>query len=345
MPWNRGDRIDDARARYNISKCNSSVQHPSLEGAHGDRTTQEAIVTGCKTLKSLTIASSDINDVDILVELLRDNYKKSFESLMFYNSDSSFRLHGYQRSVFETDVLSRMPNLRMLYIDSMDVIQDADLEYRDEVRRGLWANGQSWSCLDDIEFFVEYFMSNAIPNSVEVLVLGTQGRSPLSEDEADFFDRAMAMLIENGVANCLAERRRTYRCGKHPPSKFSRGSLPNPIKAVYLVSMDDVDRPPARRKRWFSKAIAAGRKHGVDVHTRTTRGRAFHQIEFLKPLLMASDESTRSSANSLLVFNVYTGNWGPPSCGKCGRCEACLEQYDASVWKEIEGEYGDEMSS
>ena len=228
-------------------------------------------------------------------------------------------------------------------IDPEDVIQDADLEYSDDVRWEPWVNGQSWSCLDDIDFFVEYFMSSAVPNSVEVLVLGTQRRAPLSEKEAEFFDRAIAMLIENGAANYLAERRRTCRCGRHQPPKFVRGSLPNPIKAVYLESMDDVDRPPARRKRWFSKSIAAGRKHGVDVHTRTTRGRTFHQIEFPKPSSMASNGPAQSSANSSLVFNVYTGRWGPPKCANCGKCEGCLEQYDASVWKEIEDDYGDEM--
>lgn len=267
---------------------------------------------------------------------------------MFYNSDRSLRLHGYRRSVFETEVLSEMPNLRMLYIDPEDVVQDADLEYSNDVRWEPWVSGQTWSCLDDIDFFVEYFMSSAIPNSVEVLVLGTQGRSPLSEKEAEFFDRAIAILIENRAANYLAERRRTFnpcQCGRHTPPGFVRGSLPNPIKAVYLRSMDEKDhhRTPARRKRWFSKAIAAGRKHGVDVHTRTTRGRPFHWIEFPKPPSMVSIRSASSSGSDPLVFNVYTGKWGPPDCGNCGKCESCLEQYDASVWTEIEDECGDEV--
>jgi hypothetical protein len=335
MPWNRDDGIDDARARYNISKGSSSVQHLFLEGAHGDRTIQEAIISGCKELKSLTIASSNMDDMDMLVEVLRDNYRKTFESLMFYNSDRSLRLHGYRRSVFETDVLSGMPSLQMLYIDPEDVMQDAVLEYLDDVRWEPWANELNWSILDDIDFFVEFFMSSAISNSVEVLVLGTQGRSPLSEEEAEFFDRAIAMLIENGAANYLAEKRRTFnpcRCGRHTPPGHVRGSLPNPIKAVYLESMDDTDRPPARRRRWFSKAIAAGRKHGVDVHTRTTRGRPFHHIELPKPPSMVS---AGSAVEGPLVFNVYTGKWDPPGCGNCGKCEACLEQYDANVWKEI----------
>jgi hypothetical protein len=346
MPWNRDDGIDDARARYNLSKGSSSVQHLFLEGAHGNRTIQEAIVTGCKELKSLTIASSNMDDMDILVELLKDSYRKSFESLMFYNSDMSLRLHGYRRSVFETDVLSRMPSLRMLYIDPEDVTQDAVLEYLNDVRWEPWANELNWSILDDVDFFVEFFMRSAIPSSVEVLVLGTQGRSPLSEEEAEFFDRAIAMMIENGAANYLAEKRRTFnacRCGRHTPPGHVRGSLPNPIKAVYLESIDDVDRPPARRKRWFTKSIAVGRKHGVDVHTRTTRGRPFHQIEFPKPPSMISAGSTSSSVEGPLVFNVYTGKWDPPGCENCGKCEACLEQYGASVWKEIGAEYGDEM--
>lgn len=275
MPWNEGDKLEDARVRYNISEGSSSVQHLFLEGTEAEigRTVQEALVFGCKALKSLTISSSNMDDIDVLMEFLRDCHRESFESLMFYNSDRRFRLHGYRRFVFETASLAGMPNLRMLYIDPEDFTQDADLEYMSDMRWQSWANGSTWSCLEDVDFFVEYFMETALANSVEVLVPGTQQRAPLSEAEAEFFDHAIAMLIENGAANYLAERRRTCQCGQHPPTKFVRGSLPNPIKAVYLESMDDMDRPPAWRKRWFSRAIAAGRKYGVDVHTRTTRGR------------------------------------------------------------------------
>jgi hypothetical protein len=157
--------------------------------------------------------------------------------LMFYNSERGFRLHGYRRSVYEMGVLAGMPKLRMLYVDPEDVTSDADFEYMEDIRWQPWANGYSWSCHEDIDFFVEYFMANAISDSVEILVLGTLGRSPLSEEEAEFFDHAIARLIEIGAANYLREARRTYstcQCGRHTPPNFIRGSLPNPIKAVYL---------------------------------------------------------------------------------------------------------------
>jgi hypothetical protein len=67
MPWNRSDALDAARIRYNISKGSSPVQHLFLEGVHGDRTTQEVIVSGCKELKSLTLFSCDMDDMDTLV--------------------------------------------------------------------------------------------------------------------------------------------------------------------------------------------------------------------------------------------------------------------------------------
>jgi hypothetical protein len=107
-------------------------------------------------------------------------------------------------------------------------------------------------------------MANVISSNVEVVVLGTQGRSPPSEEEAEFFDHAIAKLIETGAANYLREVRRTYsscQCGKHTPPIFIRGSLPNPIKIVYLETMDDKHGIRAWRKRWFLKAMAAGRKH------------------------------------------------------------------------------------
>lgn len=332
--------MDESRTRYNLSKGSSSVQHLFLEGAHGEQTIQEVIASGCKKLKSLTLSSCDMDDMDTLVELLRDCYGDSLESLIFYNFERGFRLHGHRRFVFETGVLVGMAKLRMLYVDPEDVRSDADKEYTKDIRWKPFANGYDWTCLEDVDFFIEYFLTKALSNSAEVLVLGTQRRSPLSEDEAVFFDHAIAMLIENRTANYLAGKRKTFsscQCGRHTPPGFIRGSLPNPIKAVYLESMDDKDRKP-RRKRWFSKAIATGRKHGVDVHTRTTRGKPFHQIEFPKPPFMASNRPANSSADGPLVFNVYTGKWGPPGCGNCGKCEACLEQYDVSVWKEIEDE-------
>lgn len=246
MPWNRGDELDDARTRYNIGKGSSSVQHLSFEAARGDRTTQEVIVTGCKELESLTLFSCDMDDMDVLVELLKKCYRESLESLMFYNSERGRRLHGYRRAVYEMGVLAGMRNLRMLWIDPEDVTSDADFEYMEDIRWEPWAQKYKWSCLDDIDFFVEYFMRNAIPNSAEVLVLGTRTheRSPLSAKEAEFFDHVIARLIETGAANYLREVRRTYsscRCGRHTPPQFIRGSLPNPFKAVYLEAMDDRD--------------------------------------------------------------------------------------------------------
>lgn len=114
-----------------------------------------------------------------------------------------------------------------------------------------------------------------------------------------------------------------------PTTEFKR-SFPN-LKAIDLSELDEKAFAPRRRKRWFSKAIAAGRKFGVDVHTRTTRGRPFHQVGFPKPPTMTTTKFAED-----VVFNIYMGKWAPPKCGNCGTCEYCLRQYDASVWKEVE---------
>lgn len=141
MPRNKGDESDDARTRYNISKGSSSVQHLFFEGALGDRTTQEAIVSGCKELKSLTLLSCDMDDMDTSVELLKKCYRDSLESLMFYNSERDYRLHGHRRAVYEMGVLVGMRNLRMLWVDPEDVTSDSDMEYMEEIRWEPWGQG------------------------------------------------------------------------------------------------------------------------------------------------------------------------------------------------------------
>lgn len=170
------------------------------------------------------------------------------------------------------------------------------------------------------EFFVDFCMNSAFPESTEVLVLGTKElricrrRSELLPGDADLLDQAITTMIE---------------CSVRPTAGFKR-SFPN-LKAIYLSDLEGKAFAPKRRKRRFSKAIAAGRKFGVDVHTRTTRGQPFNQVEFPKPPAMTTTEFAED-----VVFDIYTGKWAPPKCGNCGTCEKCLKQYDAIVWKEVE---------
>ena len=322
VPWEDPNEHpeDHTGMRYEIEKGSSSVHNIFLDCALGLHEAMGGIIEGCAQLKSLTIASSDLNDIDAVVSTADYRHRQSMETLMFYTTDM---LRGYRCNMFRPESMEHLTRLRTVYVDASDVMLDAMSECDD------FECGEEHEWVTDHEGFVKYYMNSAFPSSIEVLVIGAQWRSELSEGDANLFDQAITTMIEYGRVAEGEERDSSAK-----PAKVFERSFPN-LKAVYLSSLDEVDHAPVRRKRWFANAIAAGRKFGVDVHTRTTRSRPFHQVDFPKPPRLTLDES----AEKLLVFDVYTGEWAPPKCGNCGTCWPCLEQYDASVWREVEEEH------
>lgn len=281
-------------------------------------------------LRSLTITHSELDDVDKLVKTLGDYQRSSLETLMFYDTDT---LRSYQCNMFRPEELTGQRNLRMKYLDASDVMLDAYYDYKGNVECG---KNNGW--ISDVDFFVEWFTERAFGKSTEVLVLRAQGRGGLLEGDAEMLDQAITKMIEGG---------RSDRCedGPHGPTCSCERSFPN-LKAVYLGALEETTnmrRALSRCKPRFAKAIAAGRKFGVDVHTRTTRGQPFHQIEFPKPpITSASFKNTGSPPGTPLAFDVYTGRWGPAGCGNCGECTKCLQQYNAVMWKRVAEELEEE---
>lgn len=329
------DDRDETSACFNIEKGSSSLRHLFLSGASGRiawSPAWKAIVSGCKQLRSLTIAHTEMDDVDELVKTLGDYQRDSLETLMFYDTDA---LHGYRCNVFRPEELGGLRNLRMVYVDASDVMLDAYYNYAGKVE---CIKGNEW--ISDVDFFVEFFMDSAFPKSMEVLVLGAQGRGGLFEGDAEMLDQAITKMIEDVRSEHSVGGPHGPTCSCGQPSHFAN------LKAVYLGALDetaDTRRALSRPKPRFAKAIAAGRKFGVDVHTRTTRGQPFHHIEFPKPpVTSVSFKNMGSTLGTPLAFDVYTGRWGPAGCGNCGTCTNCLQQYKPGVWKrvaeELEGE-------
>ena len=99
-----------------------------------------------------------------------------------------------------------------------------------------------------------------------------------------------------------------------------------------------VSREP-RTELCFQDAIAAGKKHGVDVHTLTNRSQILHEMSFPeapdKYALETGPNWGKRSAD--WVFNPYVGRRVPPGCAKCGRCESCKVEYSEEQWKTIRG--------
>jgi hypothetical protein len=333
IEWVNIDEQDDDRGDwYEIAKGSSSIQHMFLDGAYGDYPPMRKIISGCKQLKSLTIAGSRLNDVDAVVEAAGRCYQQSLETLMIYETED---LVEYRCRTFTPGAMERLTSLRTIYVDASDVMLDALGDRDPDTECDCGCDEHEW--ISDHEEFIEFFMEAAFPESMEVLILGTQGLSELSEGDANLLDQGITTMIEFGrAAECGNEEEDQAAGNAVKPAAVFERCFPN-LKAIYLSSLDEKDYrnyPPGRRKRWFSNAIAAGRKFGVDVHTRSTRGRPFHQVDFPKPPTWTS----HNSAEEDLVFDVYTGKWEAPKCGNCGTCEDCLDQYDASVWKEVEVE-------
>jgi hypothetical protein len=171
--------------------------------------------------------------------------------------------------------------------------------------------------------------------------------------DADLFDHAIAKMIEyerdSGSDNegdedegaegeDLGDEENADGHGSETSEKAYDRSFPN-LKAIYVGASDMIHNTPPRRQRWFAKAIAAGGKFGIDVHTRTTRAQSFHDTDFPKPPAFKEHRPTSLPAENPPVFDVYSGRWTRSMCGNCGKCDGCLEQYDVSVWKAVEDEF------
>jgi hypothetical protein len=321
---------DYTGVHYQIEERSSSVQDIFLDDAHAHHESLRGIIAGCKRLKSLTIAGGALSGVDDVVETAGCCYQQSLETLMLYDPSG---LHGRNAMIFLPESMKDLTGLRTFYIAAKDVLHDA---YEHFISLGVEPGKckcdeeHFWMCEQD--FFVRFCMNSAFPESTEVLVLGTKERqifrprSGLLPGDADLLDQAITAMIEHKrVVECDdGKEDKAATSSARPETEFKR-SFPN-LKAIYLSELDEKAFAPSRRKRWFSKAVAAGRKFGVDVHTRTTRGQPFHQIDFPKPPTMTTTKFAED-----VVFDIYTGKWASPKCGNCGKCEDCLRQYDASV--------------
>jgi hypothetical protein len=314
------DMYDEA-IHYEIERCSSSVQHMFLDTTYGNHYQMEGIITGCKQLKSLVFAGGEVVDIDAMVE----DAGKLLETLMFYETS---QFSGDRSNLCRPQYIVGLDSLRTVLVDAEDMMLEA---YHDYQLAESYSAGPGNLWIDDSQRFTRFCMEMAFPNSIKVLVLGFRDHSELMEGDANLSDEALTTMIEYGRVDGHDEEENGSADGAADAATTFKGRYSN-LKAIYLDSLDEKhDINEARRERWFSKAIAAGRKFGIDVHTRTTRGQPFHQVDFPKPPTMTTTKFAEDA-----VFDIYTGKWAPAKCGNCGKCEECLRQYDASVWKELE---------
>lgn len=214
------------------------------------------------------------------------------------------RLQGYRCNAFYPEELDPCRGLRQVCL----CVEDIELQ--------TLSTSKDCPGRDD---FTRLFLK-IFPKTLEVLVLhGDTGVHVEGEEShAEILDEAVAQLIR-------------------------RGRLPS-LKAVFLEQVE-TSGSEERRHILFEKSMAEGHKRGVDVYTRTNRAERRHDLELLAPLgrydLLSGPHGRKGKEG--LVLDVHTGEWAPPGCSACGRCEPCLEVYAPELWDTIrpEGEKRD----
>ncbi len=127
--------------------------------------------------------------------------------------------------------------------------------------------------------------------------------------------------------------------GDEPRTNY-RESFPN--LGFYLTSLDE--EPEERTYRWWSKTIAAGRRNGIPVHTRTTKppkrneeyGFHVQWPEGVSDNLLETSPWHGHPSLPKVYFKPHVGF--VDDCEHCGECEECFECYPPEVWAAIKKE-------
>lgn len=189
----------------------------------------------------------------------------------------------------------------MLTIDANDILLDA--YYNEPDYESSQARPEGHTYVTNHDFFVEWIVA-AFPTSMEVLHM--QCMSAIPEADADYIDDGLVAMFESGNFKAL--------------------------KAVFLDGVEGASDWRGSRtatKIWFQKAMAAGRQHEIDVHTKTSRQRdMLHDVQFPMAADVVEEKAVFESGST---FNPYSGHWQAQGCDNCGHCDVCLKIYPAAL--------------
>ena len=125
----------------------------------------------------------------------------------------------------------------------------------------------------------------------------------------------------------------------------NNGDYEPPEMALYLTSLDDY--PAERTYRWWSKTIAAGKRNGVKVHTRTTKppkgsdyGFQVQWPEGVSDNILETSPWHKHPSLPKVYFKPHVGF--VEDCEHCGRCDECFKCYPPEVWAAIKKERSEE---
>lgn len=304
-----GDWDDGYEYAEDIPPRCSSVEHLFLDNCDGEPmpwNLGEALYRAPRSLLTASFRSGDarLEHADQFVNGFSEE-QHSLKSLMFYDfgRDSGQTIHGYRCAAYQPDQIHVSCPLGQVSMNVQDI----------ELFGFYWAklseDGES-----DEEAYVRH-AAECFPMTMECLILWDETGSGYAGDkpnETRLIERAVIKIIEDG-------------------------NYPG-LKAIYLEEIEHRrSQRDARTELCFQDAIAAGKRHGVDVHTLTNRNELLHEISFPEApdnYALETGPDWRKRPDTW-VFNPYVGRRVPPGCAKCGCCESCKAEYPEELWESI----------
>ncbi|KAK3381228.1 hypothetical protein B0H63DRAFT_197881 [Podospora didyma] len=217
--------------------------------------------------------------------------------------------------LFCEDVLVQSSKWKMFEADSIPKIPIYSVCMRDVMVSGYGDGGEGDAAPISpspgsitAELFADFFAESM--GGKAIVFLGT-----ISETEMEVADDAIVHLLDLQHRGVL----------RRPP-----------LRALYLEGLEKADPAVSgvAKKRWFEKAIRAGKRFGVEVHTRSTRAPRKHSVEFPE---ITGEKDLKSSPwfehpdVEKTYFKPHRGLVN--DCGNCGACRVCFKFYPEELWK------------
>lgn len=307
-----------AAIKYSLPPRCSSVENLYLDIIYGLKSDfQQALLRAPRNLLSIAIRGEPndnyptVDNMDDVAETLAKAHAESLQSVMFYNPHT---LGGYRCNVYipsQVDYWEAAKNLRHITLNCGDV------------ELGIGLDTDLEEALATFENFPETMQALAISGKVGEFTLNKY-------DDMECLEDGLVRVIE---------------CGRY---KNLKAIIIDHLEPAYPRFYRQI---PPREKLCFLKVIAAGKRHGVDVHTWANRSKPQHTIDF--PAAVDKYDLATGPYGGLRArtddgnweFSVYSGCWEPAGCRNCGNCERCFRIYPEHIWKSLDDKQGEMESS
>lgn len=301
-----------------------------------------AMVSASEGLRHVAFQSGDLSGFDI--DRILPSIDTSIQSFLFHGD---IAVEGYRSEMYDPELV----HTAAFTVNISDVMLFAPQPNTDGGQGngldpkvdgvGIWGTSRSQ--------FGEYLFDQFGDSWNAIVFTGSA-----SHEEAEMIDEGLVRFIRSVNRGCLykeGEDEDEEEADEEEESdgededadnvemaeESDQGDDENdsaPVRYGSAIYLQTIDGTKPRGKRWFSKAIRAGRRYGIQVHTRTTPALHTHSLPFPWP---ASDKELQTSPlyGSPLVENyVLVPDEGlvKDYCANCGACEECFTIMKPAAW-------------